>query len=195
VANLSGRILSAFAIVFSCASSPVFATNQLPPKIIQEPVFGLRYELAKAKLTDLPREVQLKCPDYAGTARWVVGRLYIFAETRDANQTYYVVGGYAKRRTPNATDPDYQLDTFGEVIAVEGKKCESIGAAREVFEMRRFNEISQPVVQQLADSLAVHLVRASGSPAQLREHFRIRGTKLEKLPEELHETFKVFLPK
>jgi hypothetical protein len=194
MANLPGRSLSALAIAFSCTLSPAFATNQPPPKIIQEPVFGLRYEIAKTKLTDLPSEIQKKCPDYAGSVRWVVGRLYIFAETRDANQTYYVVGGYAKRRYPNATDPDYQLDTFGEVIAVEGKKCENLGAAREVFEMRHFNEISQPVVQQLADSLAVHLVRASGSPAQLREHFRIRGTKLEKLPEELHQSFKTFFP-
>ena len=60
--------------------------------------------------------------------------------------------------------------------------------------MRHFNEISQPVVQQLADSLAVHLVRASGSPYQLREQLRVRGTKLEKLPEELHESFKAFFP-
>ena len=194
MANLPGRSLSALAIVFSCTLSPAFAKNEPPPKIIQEPVLGLRYEIAKAKLTELPREVQLKCPDFAGTVKWVVGRLFIFAETRDANQTYYVVGGYAKRTHPNATDSDYQLDTFGAVIAVEGKKCESIGAAREVFEMRHFNEISQPVVQQLADSLAVHLVRASGSPYQLREQLRVRGTKLEKLPEELHESFKAFFP-
>jgi hypothetical protein len=194
MANLPGRSLSALVIVFSCSLFPAFAKNLPPPKIIQEPVFGLRYELAKTKLTELPREVQLKCPNYAGNVRWVVGRLYIFAKTHDAHQTYYIVGGFAKRRYPNATDPNYQFDTFGEVLAVEGRKCENIRAARELFEMRYFNEISQPVVRQLADSLRVHLVRASGSPSQLREDFRTRGTKLEKLPEELHESFKTFFP-
>jgi hypothetical protein len=189
------RNLAAIAFIFSLALSPAFAKTTPPKSLIQEPVFGLQYEPVKTKLDIMPNGVQSKCMEMAGTTTWTVSQSYIFATARDAYHTYYVVGDYARRRTPKNPVSKFRLTTLGGVIAVEGQKCEFLGATREVFEARNFKEIPKAVLQQLANDLAVRLVRASGSPNQLRTHLRRKQINGEALPKELQEAFKAFFPR
>jgi hypothetical protein len=193
LSTATSRSLAAFALAHLLCL-PALGQDNLPPRVLQEPVFGLKYEVAKAGFDVLPAEVPPKCKEYAGTRQWGVGQLYVFASVQDAGQTYYVVGGYWERRTPKASESRYELDKYGGVIVVNGEHCIGLGRAREVFDARYFKEIPQPVLQQLADDLAGRLVRAYGSASQLRQAFEGQHIKQARLPAELQTAFKTYMP-
>jgi hypothetical protein len=186
--------LVAAAFVFSLGLAPAWGKDNLPPRVLQEPVFGLRFEAAKAGFEILPNDVAPKCMEYAGTKSWGVGKLFVFASTRDADQTYYVVGGYWERRIPKPSESRYERDKYGGVIAVNGENCIGLGRARDVFDARYFKEIPQPVLQRLADDLANRLLRAYGTSAHLRDAFERQHIKRANLPVELQSAFEAFFP-
>src|SRR5262245_45604015 len=80
-------------------ASAVAAAKDVPPRILQEPVLGLRLEAANVKLDSLPEDVRALCLQTADNERRK-GRLWVFARAADAATTYYVVAGYFKRLYP-----------------------------------------------------------------------------------------------
>lgn len=186
------RCFAFIAILLVWPPPVAWAKSDLPPRILQEPVLGLRYLAAKGKFDPLPEDVPPKCTEYSGTEAWKVGRLWIFAAAQDAGRTYYVVGGYSERRRPKPAESRYELDQFGGVISIHGMGFKGYGQAREVFDARYFEEIPQPILQQLADDFAARLTRAVGGQGRLRRELRNQHIDLESLPVELEEAFKPF---
>lgn len=177
------------AIVSASLSLACYAAlaNDVPPRILQEPVFGLRFEIAKVRLDEIGDEVLALCPALSNEHEKM--RLWKYAVAHDAARTYYVVGGYYIR--PDA--PRYALDTLGAVFYVEGTECKLTGPARETFDARFFEETPQPILQQLATDLALRLARAFGGPDQLAKQFRNQHIESAALSPELREAFQRYL--
>jgi hypothetical protein len=163
-----------------------------PPRILQEPVFGLRMEAANPRIEALPDDLRNKCFELADS-EFLTSRQWIYAAAVDSRTSYYVVAGYFKRRKAEANQAQYRLDTFGGVYRIEGSECMGLGAAREVFDVRALDEIPQPVLQQLADDLASRLVRAFGGPEKLGNAWRRQKVDQLHLPLELQRAFQPYL--
>ena len=159
------------------------------PKIAQEPVFGIEYDIKEAHFDLLPRDLLALCSEYSDTKNWTVDRMWIYATARAGRATYYVIGGTLKRRSPNAFQSRYQLDPLGGVISIEGSRCIGYGQAREVFNARNFEEIPRPVLQALADDLAHRLVRGLGGERSFRRHLKKNKLEEQTLSPELTVAF------
>jgi hypothetical protein len=162
--------------------------REVPPRILQEPVLGLRYVQAKAELEVLPENVRALCRELADDDRWK-GHLWIYARVDASATTYYVVGGYFERRKPEAGESRYELDERGGVIGINGTHCTAFGPAREVFDVRAFNEIPQPVFRSLATDFSTRLARALGGQEKLRRDLKNQRVDVGRLPQELHDAF------
>lgn len=179
------RIVAALSFAAACH---VAAATGHPPLTLRDPVFGLRIELSKASLDALPNDVLSRCPELANDQESM--RLWVYGATVDAGRRYFVVGGYYIRLAAQPRGgANYSLDTRGVVFYVQGDKCTLIGPARETFDARFFEEIPQPVLQQLATDLAQRLTRAFGGATRLRLQFERQKLLATKLPVELQEAF------
>ncbi|WLI87677.1 hypothetical protein Q4S45_13095 [Massilia sp. R2A-15] len=177
-------IVSAFLSLASCSA----LADEVLPRVLQEPVFGLRFEIAKAKLDELPDEVLKLCAGLSNAQEQM--RLWKYAVAHDAARTYYVVGGYYIRPdSKQIGSPRYVLDTLGAVFYIQGRECTLTGPARETFDARFFEETPQPVLQQLAADLAQRLARAFGGPDQLATQFRHQHIDSATLSPELRKAF------
>lgn len=191
---MSSTAIKRFLAVFSFAFVSCCAlAKDRPPRDLQEPVLGLRFPLASAKLDALPDDVRNKCSELADNENWK-GRLWVYATAHDAGGTYYVVGGYYERPKREPSESRYYLDTSGAVFQIVGNQCTGYGGGREVFDARYFEETPQPLLQRLADDLASRLARAFGGPDRLRDELRNQRIDPDTLPAELHEAFKGFFP-
>lgn len=177
-------------VAFAIASSVALA-KQAPPRIMQEPVLGLRLDSAAPRQEALPEDVRSKCSELADDDRWI-GRLWIYARADGAGITYYVVGGYFERRNPLPGQARFELDERGSVISIEGAGCTAYGQAREVFDVRAFNETPQPILQRLAADLVLRLARAFGGSDRLSAELRNQKIDVDPLPPELHQAFKSY---
>ena len=109
---------------------------------------------------------------------------WVAANSTDAPMRGYV--GYSKLRSPGPDELQYEPATRGGLMSVTGNKC--VGdPADESFEARDFNDIPQPIFQQLARDLAARLVRALGGPNQLRAEIKNQRIAFDKLSPELQE--------
>lgn len=172
-------------------ASAVTTAKDAPPRILQEPVLGLRLEAANVKLDSLPEDVRALCLQTADNERRK-GRLWVFARAVDAAATFYVVAGYFQRLHPGPGEPQYEMEDRGGVLTIAGNKCSADGPARDVFEAQDFNETPQPVLQQLANDLAARLARAFGGPDRLRAELRNQRIDRDRLSPELQEAFKPY---
>ncbi len=180
-----------FVAVSLALASCVALAKDGPPRMLREPVFGLRIDAANPKLDLLPDEVRDKCSEIANNDQWT-GRLWVYARAHDADATYYVVGGYFERHHPDRGESRYWLDTYGGVYRIEGAKCLGVGPAREVFDVRPFDETPQPVLKALADDLASRLARAFAGQDRLRTKMRSHRVDFGTLSPELREAFKAY---
>lgn len=98
------------------ASLTAFAQNS--PRLMQDPVLGLRYQAGKIQLDALPGEVQSACP--VVNAEWD-RHLWVYASTRDGAKSYYVVGGYFVHRQQSASAPRFEADVRGG--GFRGEEC------------------------------------------------------------------------
>ena len=175
-------VAGAALLLASCAG----IAREAPPRILQEPVLGLRFEQAKAKLDPLPEDARAKCRELADDERWK-GHLWIFARADAPTSTYYVIGGYFERRRPASGESKYDLDERGGVIEISGTHCTAFGPAREVFDVRAFNEIPQPIFRSLAADFSSRLARALGGQEKLQRALTNQRIDLARLPPELRD--------
>ncbi|WP_230028126.1 hypothetical protein [Massilia sp. Bi118] len=176
-----------FAVIGNSADA---APSNRPPRFLQEPVLGLRLELTGLKLDPLPENVRAMCGQVADDDTWT-GRVWIVAEAKDAAATYYVLAGYFKRRNPGPGESLYDTDSQGGVYTIKGSKCGG-DPAREVFDTRDFNETPQPVLQQLANDLAIRLIKAMGGADRLRAELKGQRIDFNQLSPELQVAFKPY---
>lgn len=182
------RLVAVVSLALFCC---VAQAREGAPRVLQEPVLGLRLPAAKLQLTPLPDEIRNKCAVLADNEKWK-GRLWVYATTKDAAGTYYVVGGYYERPNPEPGQPRYQLDTAGAVFQISGQTCSAYGGAKEVFDARYFEETPQPILQKLAVDLASQLSRTLGGADRLRTELQNQRIDFEQLSPELKEAFKTY---
>ena len=162
-----------------------------PPRIVQEPVLGLRLD-AGVKLDPLPEEVRALCVQTADNSSRT-SHLWIFARASDAGAVFYVVSGYVKLLHPAPGESTYDLDEQGGFLTITGNKCEA-DPAHGAFEARAFDDIPQSVYQQLSRDLATRLVRAMGGADKLRAEIKNQRIDFDSLSPELQEAFKPYFP-
>jgi hypothetical protein len=173
----------AVAVALLLQLSVAFAEDR-PPRLGQDPVLGLRFEFSRAMLDPLPLSVQEKCSELV--TEHVGRRLWVFGIANEESTIYYVVGGYFIRDKPRVPHfPKYESDNLGAVLKLQGDRCTLIGPAREVFDMRVFDETPQTVLQELASNFAGRLVRAHGGPVRFRQELHKQHVDSKKLPAEL----------
>jgi hypothetical protein len=182
------------AVVLLALVSCAVQAKPLPLKVLQEPVLGLRYQATKANFDPLPPDVLSLCGAVL-TNENVTGHNWVYAKAHDAARTYYVIGGYFEDLHPEPGYPRYERDEAGLVLYVEGTQCKPIDPARDVFDSRSFDEISQPMLRQLAADLAARLARGFGGAANLRAELRNQHVDQEALPPELGEAFSPYFGK
>jgi len=184
-------IISATAAVF-CGS--VFAADP-SPRILNEPVLGLRYEAARVKFDPLPVHAFANCESMQdseyGKSIW-----FIFAKVTDTSgRTYYVTGGYDIRKdVPKHLK--YATGDYGTVYSTDRGTCSYIDMARQVFDDRLFNdELPEAVLKLLAADFAKRLVKAFGGPDKLRAELRNQHVYKDSLPPELLAALKRYFEK
>lgn len=177
------------------AGGHVVAAPWGAPKIVQEPVFGIKYDIEQAHFDLFPRALLARCSEYSDTTNWTVDQMWVYATARAGEATYYVIGGTLKRRNPQAFQSRYELDPLGGVISIEGSRCIGYGQAREVFNARNFDEIPRPVLQALADDLADRLVRGLGGERNFRRILKKNKIEEQSLSPELTGAFQRYISK
>lgn len=187
--TVTKKLLAALLLVV-LGNTTGAAPSKHPPRFLQEPVLGLRLEIAGLKLDPSPENVRAMCGQVADDETWT-GRVWIVAEAKDAAATYYVLAGYFKRRHPGPGESLYDTDSQGGLYTIKGAKCGG-DPAREVFDVRDFNEIPQPLLQQLANDLATRLAKAFGGADRLRAELKGQRIDFGQLSPELQAAFKPY---
>lgn len=190
LSTVTKHVVAVATLALACC---IAQAKEGPPRVLHEPVLGLRLPAAKLLLNPLQDEIRNKCAALADNERWR-GHLWVFATTKDAAGTYYVVGGYYERPNPEPGQPRYHLDTTGAVFQMIGDTCIGYGGAKEVFDVRHFEETPQAILQSLAADLATQLARALGGSDRLRTELRNQRIDAEQLSPELQGAFKSYLP-
>jgi len=163
------------------------------PRVLQEPVLGLRYEPAKVKFDPVPLQVQASCESLRdnenGRGVW-----FVYAQASDASgRTFYVIGGYEIRYDETDRRKKYPTDDFGVLLYTEGDSCTEVDSARQVFDDRIFDSVPQPVLRNLATDLAKRLVRAYGGVNRLRAELQAQHVDPQELPPELRDAMNPYL--
>ncbi|TXG00705.1 type VI secretion system tube protein Hcp [Massilia arenae] len=195
MSSIATRTIALCALLL-CSMVESWASTDTPPRILREPVFGLRYESAKIGFERLPPSAIASCPtlsdDENGRAVW-----YVFGKASDSsNRTYYVIGGYEIRTAAPFPHQRYQTDGLGIVFSIEGSMCTIIDSARQVFDDRLFDdELPQPILKLLAHDVTARLVRAFGGADRLETEFANQRIDRDTLPPELAQALQPYLTK
>jgi hypothetical protein len=161
------------------------------PRILKEPILGLRYDRSKTQFETLPRSEACKCESNENlTSVWFIyGKFKV-----NSGRTYYVTGGYDVWNQPEPGQEKYDADDYGAVIYIDGDKCVLLDEARQTFIDRIFNdEMSQRALQALALDVVKRLETAFGGPDKLSAELHKQHADLTVLPVELRNAFKPYL--
>lgn len=180
------------AAVLALASTSALAALS-SPRILSEPVLGLRYEVARVRFDPLPPEVIANCENMDGNDDWK-SVWFIYAQaTTPSGRTYYASGGYdIARRSPGK--PGFLTGDAGLIFFTDRGSCTRLEQVRDTFDARLFDEdITEPVLKLLAADYAKRLERAFGGKAKLRTEIRHQLVDEDALPIELREALKPYL--
>lgn len=186
------RLLAAGVLV--AASCSAFAA--LPsPRILTEPVLGLRYEAARVKFDPLPGLAIANCENLGNNDEWQ-SVWFIYAQAQDpSGRTYYAAGGYdiAKNSTGK---PRFTTGAAGLIFFTDRGSCTTLEQVRDTFDARLFDEdITEDILKRLAADYAKRLVHAFGGAAQLRTELRRQHIDTDALPPELLHALKPYFDK
>lgn len=168
-------------------SSAGFASNN-PPRILREPVLGLRYDVAKTRFEAMAASETAKCETNENAASvWFVYSKHM----TNAGRIYYVTGGYTVWKNPEPGQQKYEADQLGGVFYIEGEKCVYLDEARQTFIDRILSEeMDLPILQGLAADYAVRLQSALGGADRVRREIRQQRIDVDDLPPEIRGALK-----
>lgn len=183
----------AIAFVVLTSSS---AYGEQPPRILTEPLLGLKYDHTKTKFEPLSDRLASGC-QVLNDSEKSYGVWFVFARASDASgRTYYLLHGYEVDTDPLPGNPRYMTEGFGIILGVEGEKCEVLDAdARQLFKDRLFDdEFPFDMMQNLATDFAARLSQAYGGKERLRAALTRQRIDLRKQPEEIRHALQDLLP-
>ena len=188
--------LSRFVAAATLALATASSVAALPsPRILSEPVLGLRYETARVKFDPLPRQVIANCENMDSNAEWQ-SVWFIYAQaTTPSGRTYYATGGYDIAKN-SSRKPGFTTGDAGLILFTDRGACTPLEQVRDTFDARLFDdEITEPVLKLLAADYAKRLERAFGSKAKVRAEIRNQHIDEEALSIELREALKPYFSK
>lgn len=185
---------SIIAAILACTSFGAFSAVP-SPRIVIEPMLGLRYEAARVKFDPLPHQTIANCEYMIDDVGWQ-SVWFIYAQAQDSSgRIYHIVGGYDISRNSTG-DPKFFTSASGLIVVTDRGSCITLDQARDTFDARRFDEnITEPVLKLLAADYAKRLERAFGGAAKLRTELRNQYVDKDTLPPELLEALKPYLTK
>ncbi|MFC5459805.1 hypothetical protein [Massilia niabensis] len=185
------RLLAA-AVLAAASCSAVAALPS--PRILVDPVLGLRYEAARVKFDPLPGQAIASCENLGKNEEWQ-SVWFIYAQARDqSGRTYYAAGGYdISRNSPGK--PQFTTGDAGLIFFTDRGSCTTLEQVRETFDARLFDdEITEHILKQLAVDYAKRLERAFGA-AKLRAELRNQHVDQDALPPELRQALSPYFGK
>ncbi|MGI4846492.1 MAG: hypothetical protein ACRYF7_24635 [Janthinobacterium lividum] len=174
-------------IVPSQAAGPI-------PRILREPVLGLRYERARVKFDPMPSLVLANCGEVL-TDEFSKDVWYVHGQARDASgRTFYVTGGYQEMLDGRPKYRRFLTEEPGMMFYTDARTCQYIDPARIVFDEPDFKKVlTPPILKQLAADVVRRLERAFGGPEQLKLELRNQRVDLDALPPELRDAMKAYV--
>jgi len=186
------KLVATFVFVFASGS----ALAELPtPRILVEPVLGLRYEAARVKFEPLPNRVIANCEYMVDNEDWR-NVWFIYAQAQDASgRMYYATSGYAiSKNSPGK--PGFTTGGAGLIFFTDRGACTTLEQVRDTFDARLFDdEITEPILKSLAADYAKRLERAFGSKAKVQTEVRNQRIDEEDLSIELKQALKPYFSK
>jgi hypothetical protein len=183
------RLYAAILITIISAGASATDSNH-SPAFVQDPVLGLRLPVASINLDTVPEDIRALCTEIADSESWT-GRQWVFGIAASPSATYYLVGGYFKRRFPKSGERLYFQPEGGGVYQVSNGRCTG-DPARETFDVRDTRQIPQEVLQRLANDLVARLARAYGDADRLRAEISHQHIDYQMLSPEMQEAFKPY---
>lgn len=188
--------LSRFFVATVLAVTSCSALAAVPsPRILSEPVLGLRYETARVKFAPLPSSVLANCENLNDAEEWQ-SVWFIYAQAQDSSgRMYYATGGYdISKKSPGK--PQFTTGDEGLIFFTDRGSCTTLDQVRQTFDARLFDaEITEPILKLLAADYAKRLERAFGGAAKLHTELRNQHIDKEALPTELLEALKPYFDK
>lgn len=186
------RILA--AAIFAVSSSISLAAPP-SPRILIEPVLGLRYEAARVKFAPLPSQAIANCENLGHNEEWQ-SVWFIYAQAQDpSGRTYYATGGYDISKNSRGK-PRFSTGDEGLIFFTDRGSCTTLEQVRQTFDARLFDdEITEHILRLLAADYAKRLERAFGGAARLRTELRNQRIDKDTLPPELLEALQPYFGK
>jgi hypothetical protein len=185
----------AAAGLFAISATAAASSSDQPPRFLTVPVLGLRLPLDHLNVDKFPEDIRAKCFQIADDERYT-HQVWLFGEAKDAASTYFILTGFAKRRSPDPEGKNrlYENWETGSVFTAQGNDCGGDDAAVETFEYYDPNpendgNVPNLIKQELARDLAARTVRAVGGPDRLRAEIKKQRIDFNELPPELQEAF------
>jgi hypothetical protein len=166
------------------------------PRILREPVLGLRYERARVKFDPMPAQIVANCADLANNKLsrpvW-----YVYGQTRDASgRSFYVTGGYMEMLDGRPKAQRFLTEEPGIMFYIDARTCQSLDPPRDVFdEPESAKALTPPILKQLATDDVRRLEQAFGGPDQLRAEIKNQRIDFDQLSPELQEAFAPYFGK
>ncbi len=132
-----------------------------------DPIFGLAYVPEKIQFEPAPSGLLAACPALTN-GHWT-RRLWIYAQDRTQDGTYFVIGGFYAAQPP--APAKLETDPKGAVIEMNASGCTLLGPAREVFQYPE-GMITPSVLNALATDLVGRYRAAFGGAAALQAALR-----------------------
>ena len=186
--DLSRFLAAAVLVVSSCSAFAALPS----PRILSEPVLGLRYEADRVKFSPLPSTVLANCENLKDNEEWQ-SVWFIYAQAQDSmGRMYYAAGGYdLSKKSPRR--PQFITGDEGLIFFTDRGSCTTLEQIRQTFDARLFDaDITEPVLKLLAADYAKRLERAFGGAAKLRAELRNQHIDKEALPPELLEALQPY---
>ncbi|WP_342115558.1 hypothetical protein [Pseudoduganella sp. OTU4001] len=175
-------------------AGPVIAKDR-PPKMLRDPLLGLRYDRTLVSFEHLPKQVLAPCPTLAERES-IKSHWYVFAKVRgEGGEIYYLAAGYSVRAVPYPPEiPKYDLDDAGIIFSIKDDTCIVFEEpARDMFGPNLEGEIPEPVLLALANDHKQRLTQAFAGSAQLKTAMKRQRIAIDKLPPALREAYSAIL--
>lgn len=186
------KYAAALLVSIACATAAA-----KPPRVLQDPLLGLRYDAHAIRFEAIPNELIAQCPFLAGSGT-VKGVWFIYARAIDASgRAFYLLNGYEIRLRPlPPAFPRYETGTYGLLISTTHDQCAVIDAdARQFFADRMVDDaLPQDVLQRLANDYAARMTRAFGSVDKLGTALGRQRVDFNALPAELQTALREIRP-
>jgi hypothetical protein len=154
-------------------------------KLMDDPLFAIRYDTQKVQFESMPISLVKRCPDLRNryTDAWVYGH------TKTGDAEYFIVSGlmkYFDKETGKETGVNPDID--GLIIAIYGSTC-SVEAEDSFYWIKNSPVWNLPAAALASDALQRY-AKAFGGKKEFLKHVPTKGR--ENLAPEMRKQLEIF---